>query len=328
MRQDMIAPHSSISLIPERPILSFVIPAFDEEDCIAATILKVSGKAKSLVESHEIIVVDDGSRDRTHERATQLCSRLPLRVLRLSRNFGKEQALMAGFAAARGQAVVTLDADLQEPLAALDQMIALWRDGVAMAYAVRAHRRDENWRKRTCSRVFYWLLRKGSEIDIPADARDFRLLDRRVVDVLCALPERNLFMKGIFGWVGFESQAVPVELAPRQQGLSKFGFLRLAGLAVTAITSFTNWPLRVWTVIGTGIALAALVYGCWIAIRATIWGVDLPGWSTLVFGMTFLGGVQLFSIGVLGEYIARIFNEVKGRPTYIVASDTTAGPET
>ena len=162
---------------------------------------------------------------------------------------------------------------------------------------------------------------------IPDDVGDFRLLDRRVVDAICAMPERNRFMKGLYGWVGFDSVAVPVELKERETGRSKFGFANLARLAITGVTSFTAWPLRVWTAIGSTIALVSLSYGVWIALRTLVFGVDVPGWSTLVVGTLFLGGVQLISIGVLGEYVARIYTEVKGRPGYIVAAETSANQE-
>lgn len=315
-----------VRTLPEDvPDLSLVIPAFNEEETIEEAVRRAHGMASRLVDRHEAIVVDDGSTDRTHERAVALCGELPVRVVRLSRNFGKEQALMAGLAAACGRAVVTLDADLQEPIEALGEMVSHWRQGRAMVYAVRAHRRDEPLAKRLFTRVFYKLLNTGTEVPIPADARDFRLMDRKVVDAILALPERNRFMKGLYGWVGFDSVAIPVELRERRGGRSKFGFVNLLRLAVTGVTSFTTWPLRVWAAIGFVVATLSLAYGFWIALRTLIFGADVPGWSTLVVGTLFLGGIQLISIGVLGEYIARIYTEVKGRPGFIVASET--GPE-
>ena len=302
-----------------RPELSIVIPARDEAACIEATLLAAHGRVRRLVRAHELIVVDDGSGDDTVARAEALAREMPVTVLRLSRNFGKEQAVMAGLAYARGAAVVLLDADLQEPIDALGLMVARWREGWEMVYAVRAHRRDEGRAKRVLTGAFYRLLNLGAEAPIPADARDFRLLDRRVVDALLALPERTRFMKGLFGWVGFRSVALPVELAPRAGGESKFGLHGLWRLAVTGLTAFTSWPLRVWTGIGLGVAVLSLLYGGYLAARTILFGHPLAGWSTLAVGMFLLGGVQLFSIGVLGEYLARDFAEVKGRPGYIVA---------
>ena len=301
------------------PELSIVIPARDEEACIEATLRAAHGRARHLVRSLELIVVDDGSTDRTLERAEGLNRELPVTVLRLSRNFGKEQAIMAGLARARGAAVIVMDADLQEPVDAIGPMIAHWHEGWEMAYAVRAHRRDEARSKRLLTGAFYRLLNLGADAPIPPGARDFRLLDRRVVEALLALPERTRFMKGLYGWVGFRSVAVPVELAPRGGGDSKFGMGGLWELAVTGLTAFTSWPLRVWTGVGLGVAVLSLLYALFLAGRTILFGHPVPGWSTLAVGVFLLGGVQLFSIGVLGEYLARVFAEVKGRPGYIVA---------
>lgn len=301
------------------PDLSFVIPAFNEEENIAETIRRVNEEARKLVRSHEIIVVDDGSADRTFESARDMAGDVPLRVLRLSRNFGKEQAIMAGLEASTGAGVVILDADLQEPLCHLATMLQHRAEGFEVVYAVRAHREDEPWLKRFFTRVFYKLLNLGSEADIPADARDFRLMDRRVVNALCDLPERNRFMKGLYGWVGFRSKAIPIELEQRTNGTSKFGFKGLLKLGLTGMTSFTSWPLRVWTLVGMSVAAMSILYGIWIAAKTLIFGIDVPGWSTLAVAVFLLGGVQLISIGVLGEYLARVFTEVKGRPGFIVA---------
>jgi len=309
------------------PQLSFVIPAYNEEDNIAETIQRVQTEATRLRIPHEILVVDDGSKDDTLARAKSMCASAPVRTLRLSRNFGKEQAIMAGLTHAQGAAVIILDADLQEPLSHLETMISHHKDGYEMVYATRAHRDDEPLSKRVFTGMFYRLMSFGSDIHIPRDARDFRLMDRCVVDALCALPERDRFMKGLYGWVGFKSIAVPIELEKRQYGRSKFGLAGLFKLAVTGLTSFTSWPLRVWTVLGTSVALMSIFYGIWIAVRTMLFGVDVPGWSTLVVATSLLGGVQLISIGVLGEYLSRVFTEVKGRPGFIVAENYAANED-
>ncbi|MCA0041999.1 glycosyltransferase family 2 protein [Celeribacter litoreus] len=309
-----------LAIEPHRvPELSFVIPAFNEEENIAETIRRVDEEALTLVRSYEIIVVDDGSSDTTFERAKMMAADTPLRVLRLSRNFGKEQAIMAGLEASTGESVVILDADLQEPLHHVATMLKHRSEGFEVVYTVRAHREDEPRLKRLFTHVFYKMLNLGSEAEIPADARDFRLLDRRVVDALCSLPERNRFMKGLYGWVGFRSMSIPIELEQRAGGKSKFGFRGLMKLGLTGMTSFTNWPLRVWTLIGMGVAVLSILYGIYIAAKTMIFGIDVPGWSTLAVALFLLGGVQLISIGVLGEYLARVFIEVKGRPGFIVA---------
>jgi glycosyltransferase involved in cell wall biosynthesis len=304
------------------PDLSFVIPAHNEAGNISRTVERVDAQARKLIRTFEIIIVDDGSTDGTFEEAKTLAVGYPVRALRLSRNFGKEQAIMAGLEQSMGAAVVILDADLQEPLCHLETMLKHRAEGFEMVYAVRAQRRDETWRKRTFTRAFYAMLNIGSETSIPANARDFRLMDRRVVDALCALPERNRFMKGLYGWVGFRTKAIPIDLDRRQAGVSKFGFCGLFKLGLTGLTSFTAWPLRIWTSIGMTIAAASIFYGFWIVIRTLVFGIDVPGWSTLVVAVMMLGGVQLISIGVLGEYLARVFTEVKGRPGFIVAEDS------
>lgn len=316
--------------VPGRPIpdLSFVIPAMNEVDTIAETVRRVSEHATALVARFEIIVVDDGSSDDTFAQVCALSKSYPVRALRLSRNFGKEQAIMAGLHVAGGAAVVILDADLQEPLCHLKTMLAHHAEGFEMVYTVRENRADESWLKRVLTRTFYGLLNCGGEVPIPADARDFRLMDRRVVDALCALPERNRFMKGLYGWVGFRSRAIPIRLETRGGGVSKFRIRGLLRLGLTGMTSFTAWPLRVWTGVGMVVAFCAILYGLLIAVRTLIFGVDIAGWSTLVVAISLLGGVQLISVGVLGEYLARVFTEVKGRPGYIVAEDHRPIPTT
>ncbi|MBO9433421.1 glycosyltransferase family 2 protein [Ruegeria sp. R13_0] len=303
------------------PALTIVIPAHNEEGNIDEAIARVHTHVTRLLESYEIIIVDDGSTDSTLSRAKALAADYPLRVLRLSRNFGKEQAIMAGLRTSRGKAVVILDADLQEPLSCLNDMWKAYEDGFEMVYTSRAHRADEPRSKRLLTWLFYKLLNLGSDIAIPPDSRDFRLMDRRVVDALCDMPESNRFMKGLYGWVGFRSKEIRIELEPRMHGTSKFRLIGLMKLALTGLTSFTTWPLRIWTVIGFSIAAPSIFYGFWIAVRTLVFGIDVPGWSTLAAAIFLLGGVQLVSVGILGEYVARVFGEVKGRPGFIVAED-------
>ena len=302
-----------------RPCISFVVPCHDEEGTIEETITTVAAEARRLGRSFEIIVVDDGSRDRTVERARALMDAHPVLILRLSRNFGKEQAITAGLKAARGDATVILDADLQEPISYLGTLLSHWEEGYEMVYAVRGHRDDEPRLKRSAARMFYWFLDRSTSVPIPPNARDFRLMDRKVVDALVALPERGRFMKGLYGWVGFRSKEIVIELEPRRSGTSKFGARRLAALALTGFTSFSDWPLRVWSGIGLCVAGLSILFGAWIVFKTLLWGADTPGWATLSVGIFFLGGIQLISIGVLGEYVGRIFEEVKGRPGHIVA---------
>lgn len=311
---------------PVTPDLSFVIPAYNEAETIAETLVRVSRKARRLVDHAEIIVVDDGGSDGTQEIVSAGHWGVPVRLLRLSRNFGKEQAIMAGLRHAAGRAVVILDADLQEPLRYVDTMLEHYRAGYEVVYAVRAHRNDESWLKRRGTAAFYRFLNIGSEVPMQPGARDFRLMDRKVVDALCALPEGNRFMKGLYAWVGFRSLAIPVELQPRGGGSTKFSLRRLMKLGVTGLTAFTDWPLRMWTGIGMVVASMSIAYGLYLASRTLIFGHDIPGWSTLAVAIFFFSGIQLLSIGVLGEYLARVFTEVKGRPGYLVAEDIRVAP--
>lgn len=319
-RQIPHAPGSSTASGP--PEISCVIPAYNEEGNITVVIEAVSTELSRLARRHEIIVVDDGSTDGTAGLAAAMMDEFPVRVVRLSRNFGKENAMTAGLGRALGKAVIVIDADMQEPVGNLELLLRHWDEGCEMAYGVRADRDDESALKRWGARLFYYLLNRNAEVSIPANVRDFRLMDRKVVEAILSLPERDRFMKGIYSWVGFRSVAVPVKIAPRHSGASKFDCRRLSSLALSGLTSFSDWPLRMWTGVGLTISMIAILYAGWIALRTLFLGVDVPGWATIVVAVSFLGGVQLFSIGVLGEYLGKIFVEVKGRPSYIVAEET------
>lgn len=299
-------------------LIGCVVPAHNEAENLQKLLPVLNEQLAKLSPQYEILIVDDGSRDNTSEVAIELSARFPVRLLQLSRNFGKENALTAGIDHVRGDVVLLIDADLQHPVELIPTFYQHWRDGYDMVYGVRTDRDDEKYWKRRLSGWFYNLLRRMSDIPIEPNAGDFRLMDRRVVDTLKALPERNRFMKGLYGWVGFKSISVPFHVEHRQKGKSSFNFWRLMELAVTGITSFTSIPLRIWAGIGAIISIFSIIYGVFIAIRTIFFGVDLPGWATLTVGVTFLGGVQLFSIGVLGEYVARIFTEVKHRPPYVI----------
>lgn len=306
---------------PEPVEISCIIPCFNEEDNIAHAVTRVDHELLASGHSYEIILVDDGSRDQTVARARALLADYPLRIICFSRNFGKEDAITAGMKKAHGRAVIIIDADLQEPVETIHLFIKHWKAGYHMVYAVRQHRDDESWLKNAFSNGFYWLLNQSSSVSIPAHARDFRLMDRKVVDALAELPERNRFMKGLFSWVGFKTKPIPVEIQSRHRGRSKFNYRRLFALAATALTAFTNLPLRIWMLIGALISTLSIGYAFWITLHTLIWGSQIPGWSTITVAVLFLGGIQILSIGVLGEYLARISNEVKGRPGYIIAEE-------
>lgn len=306
--------------------LSCVVPAYNEAANLPAFLPALHAKLSSLADSVEIVVVNDGSRDDTALVLAEMSTRLPLRVIHLSRNFGKEAALSAGLDHVDGDAVLLIDADFQHPLALIDTLFAAWRAGHEMVYAVRTSREEESLVKRMGTKLLYRILSGDGAVDIPPNAGDFRLMDRRVVQALRQLPERNRFMKGLYAWVGFRSLAVPYQPDERAGGASSFSFSALVRLASSGIMSFSDMPLRIWIGVGLLISALAFLFGAWIIFETLIEGVTVPGYATIVASMMFLAGVQLISIGVLGAYVASVFNEVKARPLYIVGQvvDTTA----
>jgi glycosyltransferase involved in cell wall biosynthesis len=311
----------SRQFVCECPQISCVVPAYNEAENICHTLIAIAEEMIHLRRDFEIIVVDDGSVDTTVFEAKSLIEKYPIRVVCLSRNFGKENAITAGLQSAKGRACIIIDADLQEPISYLKVFLSYWDSGLDMVYGVRAHREDESYLKRKGSNLFYWILDKTTSVSIPAHARDFRLMDRKVVDAILSLPERNRFMKGLYSWVGFKTQAVPVVIDPRNCGQSKFNYKRLFDLSLTGLTSFSDWPLRVWTGVGVVVSALSICYAMLIATRTILWGSDVPGWATLTVAVCFLGGVQILSVGVLGEYMSRIFSEVKARPGHIVSEE-------
>lgn len=322
------SPAAPFAAVPRPALqLSCVVPAYNEQDNLRDFINALIPAVQALTSDFEIIIVNDGSRDATHDVAMQLVTQgLPVRYLALSRNFGKEAALSAGIDHARGNAVLLIDADFQHPLEMLPEMQALWQGGYEMIYGVIADRGAESGAKRLGTNLFYTLMNSGNGVKVPPNAGDFRWMDRKVVDALRALPERNRFMKGLYAWVGFKTAALPFVPKDRAAGQSSFNLKRLGALALLGLTSFTTLPLRVWSVIGGAVALLALAYGLWITLDTLLFGADLAGWPTLAAGIMLFSGVQLMSIGILGEYIGRIYDEVKQRPTYLIARDEDASP--
>ena len=310
---------------PARPALSCVVPAYNEAANLPGMLTELIAQLRELTDRFEIIVVDDGSRDDTARVLAPFLANPGVRCSHLSRNFGKEAALTAGIDHAEGDAVLLMDADRQHPASLVPQMLEAWRRGVDMVCAARASRGDETLAKRIGTWLFYRIVTANNAVPIPVAAGDFRLMDRRVVDALKALPERNRFMKGLYAWVGFRTEIVPYTPAERHAGQSSFSMRRLARLAFTGLTAFSNLPLRLWSALGALIAFVALGYGGWIIVEYFVWGIDVPGYATLVTGMMFFSGVQLLSIGILGEYVGRIFDEVKQRPVYVVGREVGRG---
>ena len=306
------------SRVGKAPSISCIVPAYDEADRLPSLLEELTAVLRTLTPRWEVIVVDDGSRDGTAAALAPWFREPGVRCLVLSRNFGKEAALTAGLQHAAGRVVAMLDADGQHPVHLLPSMLHSWQEGADTVCAVRRSRSDEGWIKRLGTTIFYRLVNAGSPIRIPEGAGDFRLMDRAVVDALLALPERTRFLKGLYAWVGFRTQYLPFDPPARRSGRSRFSVTHLLALALTGMTAFSTLPLRVWSGIGALVALAALGYGAYIVGEHLVYGHDLPGWPTVVVSLMFFAGVQLLSIGILGEYIGRIFDEVKRRPHFVL----------
>jgi glycosyltransferase involved in cell wall biosynthesis len=311
-------------LQPQRtapPSMSCVVPAYNEAGNLPTLLSQLTAQLAALTPRWEIIVVDDGSSDATFGVMIGLTRTDGIRYVRLSRNFGKEAALTAGIARAQGQVVILIDADLQHPVALIPTMLEQWRQGYDCVYAVRQSRHEESFIKRFGTRLLYLLMNAGSKMRVPENAGDYRLLDRAAVDALLALPERNRFMKGLYAWVGFNATGVPFTPEARAAGKSHFSLRRLSSLGLTGLTAFSYLPLRVWSGVGVIIALLAFAYGTYVTIEKLIYGNDVPGWPTVVAAIMFFNGILLLSIGILGEYIGRIYEEVKQRPLYVIAGE-------
>lgn len=299
--------------------ISCIIPCLNEQDNLNALLPELLAMLQAQNCAYEILVVDDGSTDATPQTMRHWTSLHPQIIyLRLSRNFGKEAALTAGLEAAQGQVVVCLDADMQHPPSLIPAMLDRWREGVQMIYAVRATREDETLFKRVGTRVFYKLMRTSNGLHVPENAGDFRLMDRAVVDALLRLPERDRFMKGLFAWVGFEAEAISYTPPERLYGSSRFKPIKLFRFAVDGLTAFTTWPLRLLSIMGLVLSMLSFAYGLYIVLSSWMFGDPVRGWPTLITVVLFFAGVNLISIGVVGEYVARIFTEVKGRPVYLL----------
>lgn len=301
------------------PLVSIVAPAYNEASNIQHFIKAVNQEARHLAYDIEVLIVDDGSADDTSLQV--LTSPYPARLIRLSRNFGKENALTAGIENAKGNAVILMDSDMQHPVHMIHEFIKAWENGNDMVYGVRIDRQDRSVIVKGASNFFYKLLEKSTATNIPRGAGDFRLLDRKVVDAICSLPERNRFMKGIFGWVGFKTHAIKFSPPERHSGTSSFNLKALINLAVTGVTSFSVLPLRLWTLVGVVVSSLSILYGLFIGLKTMLLGAEVPGWATITVSVLFLGGIQLISIGIIGEYIGRVFEEVKQRPKYIIKDD-------
>ena len=302
------------------PVVSIVAPAYNEARNLAAFLAAIAPVLDGLGEPWEIVFVDDGSRDDT--LGMLLAARAQdsrIKVVGLARNFGKDVALSAGLAHARGRAVIPIDCDLQHPPALIPELVAKWRAGADMVIAVRTRRSEEGVIRRTAAGTYYAVMRRMTQVEIPRNAGDFRLLDRKIVDIINQMPERCRFMKGIFAWPGFKTETVGFQAAVRAGGRSSWSLWKLWRFALDGLFSFSTVPLKLWTYLGALCAAGAFIYLAITLIQKLVFGIDVPGYASLLIVMLGFNGLLLLSNGIQGEYIARIFEEVKGRPLFVVA---------
>ncbi|WP_441339452.1 glycosyltransferase family 2 protein [Oscillatoria sp. FACHB-1407] len=299
--------------------ISIVIPFYNEEPNIDYLFERLLTVLDSLEISYEIVCVNDGSRDNTLNHLIKHHHQNPaIKVVNLSRNFGKEIALSAGLDHAYGAAVIPIDADLQDPPELIKNLIEKWREGYDVVYATRQSRQGESWVKRLTANAFYRVMSFATPIPMPRNTGDFRLLDRRVVDALKHVPERTRFMKGLFTWVGFKQTSVMFDRTPRYKGSTKWNYWKLWNFAVGGIVSFSVRPLKIWSYVGLILSFLAFLYALVLILQTVIHGVDIPGYASVMVTVLFLGGIQLISLGIIGEYLARVYEESKGRPLYLV----------
>ncbi len=304
----------------EPPELSVIVPVFNEAENLRPLLARLRPVLERCVASYEIIFVDDGSRDQTlsilravHDEDSHV------RALSFSRNFGKEVAIAAGVDHASGRGAVIMDADLQHPPEVIETFVDKWRQGFQNIYGVRRDRQTDSAARKWLSQNFYKLFKSFGEIELPEGAGDFRLLDRTALQALATMRERARFSKGLYAWIGFKSIGVPFDVSERHSGESKFSYRKLTRFALDGLMSFSTLPLKFWTYIGLTISVFALTSAVYFVLEAMVRGVDVPGYASLIVSVMFFAGVQMLSLGVLGEYIGRIFAEVKRRPLYLVA---------
>jgi polyisoprenyl-phosphate glycosyltransferase len=305
--------------VHSQPSLTVVVAAFNEEAALPLLHARVRAVLDAQPWRSTVLYVDDGSRDRTWEVLLGLAAGdTRVRLLRLSRNFGKELALTAGLDATDSDVALVLDADGQDPPELLPAFVAKWREGFDVVYGTRSARAGESWVKRATARAFYRVINRLSDTPIPSDTGDFRLMSRRALLALRGVRERQRFMKGLFAWVGFPQAAIVYDRGPRLAGASKFNYWRLWNLALEGITGFSTLPLRAATYLGLATAIVAFSYGSWIIAKTLAWGDPVQGWPTMMAVVLFLGGVQLVALGIIGEYLGRLYLEAKQRPLYLV----------
>lgn len=308
--------------VPAQPLISLIIPCYNEQEVIELCFARIQSSIASLLAEYrfEIIFVNDGSTDNTLNILHQLKSdHASVHVINLSRNFGKEAAMTAAIDYATGDAIIILDADLQDPPELIPDMIKLWQtESADVVYGQRISRSGETWLKKSTAHAFYHVINFISRVTIPKNTGDFRLMNRRAVDSLKALREHHRFMKGLFAWIGYKQVPLPYHREPRAAGRTKWDYLKLWNFSLEGITGFSMTPLRMASLFGLIIAAFSFIYGSIIIIKTLLTGIDVPGYASIMVVITFFSGIQLLSIGILGEYIGRIFNETKNRPLYLI----------
>lgn len=299
--------------------LSIIIPMYNEEAALGLFFNALIPEIARVTYDYEIICINDGSTDRTLDILLKHNEANPrIKVVNLSRNFGKEKALTAGLDYCTGDAAIPIDADLQDPPHLIAQLVAKWQEGYDVVYGTRRARQGESATKKTTASFFYYFLNKLSEIPIPRNTGDFRLMDKRVIQALRLLPENGRFMKGLFSWVGFKQTMLLYDRHPRCSGTTKWNYWTLWNFALDGFTSFSCVPVRIWSYVGLFVSLAGMLFALFLILKYFIKGIDAPGYYSLMVVMLFLNGIILINLGILGEYIGRIFNEVKKRPIYLV----------
>ena len=301
------------------PLLSVVVPMYNEEEGTDIFFTRLVPILEQVTPDFEIVCIDDGSSDRTLvSLAGHRARDGRIKVLSLSRNFGKDTALSAGLDYARGQAVIPIDADLQDPPEIIPQMVAKWREGYEVVYARRAARDTDDVHKRVSAGLFYRVHNWIADVRIPDNVGDFRLMDRRVVEAVKHLPEKTRFMKGLFAWVGFKQIGIDYRREARAAGTTKWRYWKLWNFAIDGITGSSTVPLRIWTYFGAGLGIFAMLYATWLTVHTMIYGNAVPGYASLMIGVLTLGSINIVATGILGEYVGRIYNEVRNRPLYLV----------
>ena len=302
------------------PVLSIVAPAYNEAKNLVAFVAAITPVLDAIGEPWELVFVDDGSKDDTLGMLVAARTQDPrIKVVALARNFGKDVALSAGLRHARGLAVIPIDCDLQHPVEVIPAMVGKWRAGADMVIGIRTKRTEEGLFRRTTAGLYYGLMKRMTNVEIPRNAGDFRLLDRKIVDVINGMPERCRFMKGIFAWPGFKTETVEFQANTRAAGATTWSPFKLWRFALDGLFSFSTAPLKIWTYIGGLSAIGAFVYLVITLVQKLVWGIAAPGYASILIVVLFFNGLLLLSNGIQGEYIARIFEEVKGRPLFVIA---------